>query len=558
MEESTTLLSVLVRQSRQFASRTALSIRDRGQWRELSYSALTDRSTSLAEALIERGVGGGSRVLLLCESRPEWVIGFFAILLAGGVAVPVDPKLDPEELSAILAHSGAEAVLASRQTESEAEGLASTTPGPVRVLLIDELDAMYVESELDADAAALRIRDRQPADVVLMSYTSGTTGTPKAVMITLANLLFEISALCRSHGLNENDRFLSILPLNHLLELTCGLLTPLHVGAEVVYASTLFPGEIVELLAEKRITTLIGVPLFFRLLHQSIEAQMARSLSSRTYFRVAGMVVSLIPLQRLRRALYSPVQKALGGSIRRFISGGSPLDRRAALFFERMGLPLFQGYGLSETSPVATVNRPGANRAGSVGQPLGNSEVRIDDPQTGTGEVLVRGPHVMKGYFRDEKLTARTIDADGWLHTGDIGRIDDGYLYITGRLKSLIVLPDGRKVQPEEVESVISQSNLIKEVCVSSSCATSGPRAGCEEVCAVVVPSDAAIQSWGSSPAMLHSEIANEITRLAAKLRDYKRPSSVVVREAELPRTTTRKVRRLEVQRWLIDRESTR
>jgi long-chain acyl-CoA synthetase len=251
----------------------------------------------------------------------------------------------------------------------------------------------------------------------------------------------------------------------------------------------------------------------------------------------------------VRRVAYAPLLRKFGGRLRVFYVGGAPLDLDVAEYFVRIGISVYQGYGLTETSPIVAMNAPGANRLGSVGRPLPDVEVRIDTDvvaPSGEGAVLVRGPNVMLGYHRDPEATRATIDDDGWLDTGDLGHSDaDGFLWITGRSKNVIVLANGKNVQPEEVEHVLEQSSLVREVCVLGRAATGGLADGSEEVHAVVVPTDDAKASRTGEE--LQALMQAEVHSLTERLATYKHPRTITVWTHELPKTATRKVRRSEV-----------
>ncbi|HEY9869239.1 MAG TPA: AMP-binding protein, partial [Candidatus Obscuribacterales bacterium] len=277
------------------------------------------------------------------------------------------------------------------------------------------------------------------------------------------------------------------------------------------------------------------------------------SASKQLIFRVLLALSGLVPSRNIRRLLFPAIHRKLGGRLRGFVSGGAPLDIEVARFFDRIGIPVYQGYGLTETGPIISANTPRHYRLGSVGRPLPGVEVRISasngEPEA---EILTRGPHVMDGYFGDPDLTGRVIDASGWLHTGDLGRLDaDGYLYITGRVKNLIVLGAGKKVHPEEVEEVLSRAPSAKEVCVVGATCRDGLKAGTEEVCAVVVPADEIVAPGSSTSAELERRVKAEFEPLLADLAPYKRPTRLIVRRDPLPRTPTLKVKRQLVASWV-------
>lgn len=506
------------------ADRPALRREDGMAGTELSYADVRARIAITAAALRAAGVANGVRVALLCENRPEWVIALLGALRAGATVVPLDTKLGVAELTTLVGHARPLLVVTSN---AHGERAREAAPG-VRILSVDDAPP--------AAPSGLVVERRASDDVALIIYTSGTTGEPKGVAITLGNLLHQVRAVDAAIGPQGRERFLSVLPLCHLYELICGLLVPLSRGAVISYPAneTLLPAELAQIMKSRRITSIVGVPLLYRALLRGIDVQLRRApRTARLVVAVAGAIAAAIPLPAVRRLLHAPVLRAFGGSLHQLYSGGAALDVDVARGFERMGLPIFQGYGLSETSPVIAMSSPGAYRVGSVGRPLPGVEVRISTE----GEIQTRGPHVMRGYVDRPDLTAAVLGEDGWLRTGDLGRLDaDGYLYVTGRAKDVIVLGGGKKVYPDEVEQVLAQHAGFAEVCVLGVAA----RHGNEEVCAVIVP---------ASPGELDAEA--EVARALAAIAAFKRPTRVVVRREPIPRTTTRKAKRAALAAWL-------
>ncbi len=459
------------------AGRVALAIRENGVWKATTYAQLSGKVRGFSSAFASRSIGPGDRVAILSESRPEWAAAFLAAARHGAPVVPLDPKLTLQELRPIVADSEPRVLCASPRHLATARELAPP-----------ECVVDLVAHGAGAEREPL---EREPAleDCAAIVYTSGTTGRPKGVQLSYKSLHFQADTFERDFALGENDVFVSMLPLNHVFELTCGLLSPLNAGAQVGYVDSLFPHEILDAIRERGATRMLTVPAFLRALHRSVPE---------------------------------------GAKLPAFHCGGAPLGRELADAFEKRGVRVYEGYGLTETSPVIATNLPGRSRAGSVGPPLAGTEVRIAED----GEILARGPHVMLGYKGRES----PIDAEGWFHTGDLGHVDvDGFLFVTGRKKSLIVLPTGKKVQPEEVESVLATSPLAKEVCVV-----------CSEDAVVAV----AVPAPGKDAGAIEEDFAERMRVLAP----FKRPSRVVVLDTELPKTTTGKVRRADVLRILDDR----
>lgn len=255
-------------------------------------------------------------------------------------------------------------------------------------------------------------------------------------------------------------------------------------------------------------------------------------------------IAKYIPSYKIKKIMFKPIHDKFGGHFIGCISGGAPLDVAVGAFFERIGLQVYQGYGLSETSPVVSVNTDKRNNLASVGRPLKTFEAKID---VETGELLLRGPSVMKGYHNQPEITSQVIDKDGWLHTGDIANIDkDGHIFITGRIKNMIVLSGGKKVFPEEVESVLEKSPYITEVCVLGTSRTFGAKDGTEEVTAVIYPEASLFERFNSEE--LNNFIRLEVKNLSLKLTGYKRPNNIIVVNEPLPKTTTRKVKRKDVK----------
>jgi len=480
-------------------SRAAIVDRDAGSWSPASYAELDARSAAVATALQGAGVQPGDRVLLLGSPGSRWAASFLGTLRRGAIVVPLDPKLAPAELAALARRSAPAAVLVSHDQRPRWDLVAAHHP-----------DLPVVPAELPADGRADPGRSfsvRASSDPAVVVWTSGTTGAPKGATISFANLSYVVDAAASAQAIDGEDRWLSVLPPNHLLELCCGLLPALATGATTFVAATVLPAELLALLAECRATRTVTVPVLLRALRRQVEGGRQRSGGS--------------------------VEEAVGslGELRGIYCGGAPLDPATEAFLRDAGLALFPGYGLSEASPTVTMNRPGADRSGSVGQPLAGTEVTM----TIEREILVRGPGVMLGYWADAAATSATIDGEGWLHTGDLGHLDDdGFLFVTGRSKSLIVLESGKKVQPEEVEAALVASGRFADVCVVG---RRDPASGGEQVCAVVV----------STTAIDDDGLEDDVRQATSGLAGYKRPTVVMGHPGPLPATTKASVRRRDV-----------
>ena len=550
------VLAILHDRVEQFGSREAFRMKEGGEVRSLTYAQLSDRSRKLSSYLIENGFKQNERAAILSESRPEWGVAFFASIRAGATVVPLDIKLTETELTSILSDCRPKILF----TDSKHLELALKLPKAV-----DSIERVYLVEDGKGNEQAPSVDQLQPKEllngvernsdeVAVLVYTSGTTGSPKGVMTTFGNLIFQISSFQALVDLSEKDRFLSILPLNHLLELTGGFLGILNLGGTVCFCHSLFPQEIISTMKEEKITGMIAVPLFYKSLRSGIERAVKRKGDEALAQFHAGLAAAeKVPMEK-RREMFAPVLAELGGCLRVLISGGAPLEIEVGQFFQSLGIPMCEGYGLTETSPVIAGNGIRANKIGSVGRPLPGAEVKIDKKsETDTeGEILTRGPHVMQGYHKREDLTNEAIDSEGWLHTGDIGHLDeDGFLFITGRIKNMIVLGGGKKIFPEEVEAAFGPATKVKEVCVLGKKSKDGIKAGTEEVCVVAVPSDALLHELKDDAKAIEQAIKKELDELGEHLASYKRPTRLFIKMDELPKTVTRKVKRPAVIEWL-------
>jgi long-chain acyl-CoA synthetase len=532
-----------------FSRQVALAEKVGSGWSDVTFEQLDTAALALSARLTEAGVAPQDPVAILAEPGISWVVAFFATVFAGAAAVPLDVKLTSEEAGDIVAHARPVAVISSASLRARAVALAAGVGGVCPALLAPDagMVAALTAAEDTARPRAATAGSRL-GQAAVVAYTSGSTGEPKGVLLSFANLKSQVESLAAAHSVSADDVFLSILPSNHMFELTCGLLTALYCGAQVVYCGSLLPEEICGAIAARGVTRMVVVPLFLKLLARRVEAEMRRQVTAkRVALDLIGAVAARLPSRRARRALFGPVVRRIGPELRAFYVGGAPLESGVAERFERMGIGVFQGYGLTEASPVVTMNSPRANRLGSVGRPLAGVEVAIRAvacASTGEGEIVVRGPNVMLGYHHDPAATAEAIDRDGWLRTGDLGHLDaDGFLYVSGRAKNLIVLPSGKKVQPEEVEAALERSEWVREACVFPAAGEAGLTRGAEQVHAVVVPC-VELLALGLTDEAVISRTLDATRRALASLAGYKHPVRIVVSFDELPKTTSRKVRR--------------
>ena len=544
------VLMLLHERTEKFSEKVALGMKTKYGWKEFTYSGIGLLSRKIAHYLINSlNVQKGDRLAIISESKPEYGACVFASVISGMITVPLDVKLTKYELKSILSDCKPSVIMVSSAHYEMAKFLKEEIPSIKEIILMDEpacgIDDKSIYQLPDNYDYKWKLRSSKA--VAFIIYTSGTTGAPKGVEITFQNMLAQLDDL--KYALDkilpyENVNILSILPMNHLFEMTVGFSTFLNFGFSVYYTPSLKPKDILSIMREKQIEFMIVVPAFLKLLKTAIESELKNSpIHVRAMFKFMFKIAKYVPSYRIKKLIFNKIHKKFGGHFSGCISGGAPLDLAVGEFFERIGIKVYQGYGLSEASPVVSVNVDRRGDLASVGAPLKSLEAKIDSE---TGELILRGASVMRGYHNQPKMTSEVLEADGWLHTGDIAKIRNGHIYITGRIKNMIVLSGGKKVFPEEVESVLEKSPYIAEVCVLGTSRNFGAKDGTEEITVVAVPQKDIIAKYGNDTT--EKLIKDEIKKLSLRLTAYKRPVNIVVRTEPLPRTTTRKVKRKEVK----------
>jgi len=524
-------------------------------WQPLSYADAA-RAVHAFTALLERsGVKPGDRVGIQSENRPEWGLAYLAILEAGAVVVPLDAQLQAQEIGEILATAEARFCVVSGRQRGVLDAVRRSRLPELALLSLDADPSLPTWETAQRDFPNERPREprAEPGDLAVLLFTSGTTGHAKGVMLSHTNLLSNVEAVARAFEFGPADRFLSVLPLHHTFESTGGFLCPMRVGASVAYARGLNSRELREDMASSRTTLFIAVPLLYEKLLNAIR----NGVRERPFFprlvadsllfvtRVARVAIGV----RLGRVLLRPLRRKGGlDAIRFFVSGAAPLAPEVFWGLLDFGLPVVEGYGLTETSPVACANRLQHPEPGGVGWPVPGVELRIVDPDSeGNGEIAIRGPNVMIGYYGNPAGTAEVL-REGWFFTGDLGRIlPDGRLRITGRLKNMIATAAGKKIYPEEIETHLANSPFVLEVVVTGGRSAHGDR---EEVHAHVHPNlpalEAHARTLGKSfdDAFVERVLREDVEARCASLAAYKRVKRVIVHREEFAKTTTGKIRR--------------
>ena len=560
----TTIPELLESARERFTNKTALQIKREGEWVRYTYQAVEQNARKAAEIFWSIGLRPGDHVVLYSENQPEWGISHMGAVMAGLVVVPLDSQTWTKEVWSVCRFNKAKAILASvkclgRLQPEELED-NENLENPVPILNVDEFckpfppDPYQVNTKLKIDSQSdFEPHPAHPEDPVSVIYTTGTLDNPKGAVHNHRSFLANVRGVNHYMSARSDDRFLSVLPLYHALEYTCGFLMSIHAGATITYLQSLKPRNILAAMRETETTALMGVPTLFNLIREDIERRILKSKKSvfRNGILEGSKKISASFEKRFGRNLgkkmFAAVHEEFGGKIRVFVSGGSALGEDLYKYFKTLGMPIYEGYGLTETAPVLTVSPLHRSRAGSAGKPLPGVEVRLyHSDSDGVGEIIVRTPSMMKEYYRNPEATAEVV-RDGWFHTGDLGWVDgDGYVYITGRIKDVIVTGAGKNVYPTDLEAIYRQLPGIEDICVF------GIRTGLtEEVNAAIYPSS--INRDAEDIARTRKSIQMEIRTLARQLPSYNRLQALHIMEKPLARDENGKLDRAAIRQEILD-----
>jgi long-chain acyl-CoA synthetase len=554
MNDDLAIYQIFSQISSRFPNRICLQIKKDSAWERWTYGQIEDLSLRVGAFLIKEGFKKGDFAALAIENRPEWAAIYLGIMVAGLTCVPLDPQLTVQEIENFINDCAAKTIFVSHavfQTKN-----INQIKSQLNKIVILDLD---IEKENLVGLAQVRATLLEGVlwpkvtceDIASLVYTSGTIGTPKGVMLTHKNLYSDFKSIDKLKLFTDKDTFISILPLHHSYPFMITLITPLFCRARVTYTLSLRSDELLSLMREARVTVLVGVPQLFSMFYMNILEKIKKTpfLLRISLLGVVGIFWQIRRLSRinLSKLALAKIHRPFGKTLRFFACGGAKLNEEAARFLVKMGFTILEGYGLTETSPVVAFNPLKRQKIGSVGRVIPDVEVKIDHPdESGTGEVVIKGPNVMKGYYKQTQETLSVLKG-GWFYSGDLGYLDkDGYLYITGRKKEVIVLSSGKKIYPEEVESHYTKSPYIKEVCVLGVGESQD-----ERLVAVIVLDTDYCRKMGE--VNLNSVIRWELENLSAGIAPYKRIKGYVIAKENLPRTRLGKIKRYEVKNKYLD-----
>ncbi len=535
-----TLISMFEQSVEEHGSKPALAHKPKGgTYQDISYTEFGESVDAFSKGLSTLGVQKGDRVAIVSENRPEWAISDFGILKTSAVNVPMFSTLTAAQVGYILNDSGAKIICVSTTKQLEKViSIREEVPSLEQIIIYDELEdeapegvtefADVCSQGMETDVTLDDVTDEDETATII--YTSGTTGNPKGVMLTHANFISNYNAAISLVDVGDTDVLLSFLPLSHVFERLGGHYVPIFSGAKVAYAESTF--TVAQNMQEVSPTVMLSVPRLYETMHDRVlRAVEAGSSLKQKIFHWGVSVGSAVSSEvqqgknpsailKLKQSIadklvFAKLKTATGGKLRFFISGGAALPQSIAEFFHAAGILILEGYGLTETSPVISLNYPEKWKFGTVGVPVPGIEVQIAED----GEILTRGLHVMKGYYNNESATAEVIDADGWFHTGDIGIIDeDGFIKITDRKKNIIVLSNGKNVAPQPIESQLVQSSFIDQIMLVGN--------ECKNIAALIVPNFDALKSWASENDINNSGISELL-----KTRDVQQLIQKEIRE---------------------------
>lgn len=521
---------------------------------KITFRELQENILKFGSALKELGLKERAHIAVIGENRVQWALAFLTSMSFNYVAVPIDKNLTKNEIQNIIHESDAEAIIFSGSYSSmmaEGRNFLKTLKYYICMDETGEDKEFYKMADLIRNAKSIHAEDLpviNPDDLTEIIFTSGSLGRAKGVMLSQRNLASNLMDMVSMVKIDKHDRFLSVLPMHHTYECTCGMLCPLYTGASVHFARSL--KTVVDDLQKVKATILLGVPLLydkmFKRVMKGIRDDKVKSVIVPPLVKLTNLF-SLVGLNDVKKKIFHELHEKFGGSVRLFIAGGAAPDPLVAKGLREFGFSFIQGYGLTETSPILALNRTDAFKDDAAGLPLPHVQIKINNPdENGRGEIWAKAPSVMLGYYKNEKATENTFE-NSWFKTGDIGFIDeDGFLHINGRKKNVIISKSGKNVFPEEIEDILNRSPFILECLILGE---EDPKQGEIISAQIVVDAEAFIELAETNQIqindeLLHRTISGEIEKTNKQLAMHKQIKKFSIRESEFEKTTTQKIKR--------------
>ena len=553
----TDLKDMITKSKEKFGNNTAYILKEgEGKYKNVTYNEFVDEINALGTKLIDMGLKD-KRIAVISDNRYEWAVDYLAVVAGTGVVVPLDKALPNNEIESLVQRSEVEAIFFSNKYDEVINKMKKEQNTKIKYFISMDLDKkendIYSQKELTEQGIELiKEGNREfldakidPEVMGIMLFTSGTTAMSKAVMLSHRNIcsnLFDIGSVIK---LDENDRMLSFLPLHHTFECTVGFLYPISTGGSIAFCEGI--RHIADNAKEYKVTAMISVPILYEAMYKKIMKGIEKKGKLKTVQR--GIKISQFLLKfgiDIRRKVFKEIIDNLGGEARLFVAGGAALAPETEKGFNEFGVKMLQGYGLTESSPVIAAEDDKYQRLGSIGKAFPSLDVKIDNPnEEGIGELLAKGPSIMMGYYNNEEATKETLDEDGWLHTGDLARIDeDGYIFISGRKKFVIVLKNGKNIYPEELETVVNNIEGVTESFVYGKPEDDGDY----KICAKIVYDKEVVEkTYGvTNEEEIKQAIWQEVKKANKTMPAYKYVREIIVTDKPLIKTTTQKIKRFE------------
>ena len=557
------LKDMLEKSGEKFGNRPAYIYKtdEPGKFKEITHKEFRDDINNFGTALINLGLKG-KRIAVISENRYEWGVAYLAVATGVGIIVPLDKALPDNEIESLMIRSEIEAIVYSSKYDKIMNEVKEKNNSNVKYFISMDLDKkendIYSQKELMKDGKKIIEKgntefldakiDNEAMGIML--FTSGTTAMSKAVMLSHKNICSNLMDITSVIKLTDKDRLLSFLPLHHTFECTVGFLYPISIGASIAFCEGI--RHIADNVKEFQITAMISVPILYETIYKRIIKGIEKKGKLEDVKK--GIKISKFFLKfgiDIRRRVFKEIHENLGGKARLFVAGGAALDPEAEEGFNNFGIKMLQGYGLTESSPVIAAEDDKYQKLGSIGKAFPSLEVKIDEPdEEGIGELLAKGPSIMLGYYNNEEATKETLE-DGWLHTGDLAKIDDeGYIFISGRKKFVIVLKNGKNIYPEELETLVNKIEGVKESFVYGRPEDDGDY----KICCKIVYDKELVKSHYkvSEEQEIKEAIWQEIKKVNKTMPAYKYIREISVTEKELIKTTTQKIKRFEEIKTVI------